>query len=64
MVRVRGLKLWPVSMSFVLVDEFHFGRVAKEEEGRGNLLAVGVAELSRDGTDNVDIRAATGFLLT
>jgi len=51
-------------MSFVLVDEFHFGRVAKEEEGRGNLLAVGVAELSRDGTDNVDIRAATGFLLT
>ena len=55
--------MWPVSMSFVLVEAFHFGR-AKEEDGRGILFAVGVAEPSLDGTDSVDILAATGFRVT
>jgi hypothetical protein len=53
--------LCPVPMSDVLVEAFHFGRLAKEEDGRGNLLAVGVAEPSRDGTESVDVLAATGF---
>ena len=60
-VRLRGLKLWPVSMSPVFVEPFHFGLWAKEEDGRDIRFPVGVAEPSLDGTESVDIRAATGF---
>jgi len=37
-VRLRGLKLWPVSIPEVLVDPFHLGRWAKVDPGRSILL--------------------------
>lgn len=60
-VNVKGLKLWPVSTSDVLVDAFHFGRLDSEEGDREVRFPVGVADPSLEGTDRVDIRAATGF---
>jgi hypothetical protein len=50
-------------MLVVFVEAFHFGRVANDDDGRGMLFAVGVAEPSLGGTERVDI-LATGFRVT
>jgi hypothetical protein len=66
-VRVSGLKLWPVSISAVLVDVFQRGRLLATEFGRGMpRFPVGVAdpEPSRDGVPMVDILCDRGFLVT
>lgn len=37
-MRLRGLKLCPVSIPLVFVDPFHFGRLGRVELGRCSLL--------------------------
>ena len=48
-MRLSGLKLWPIMVSFVLTLEFHRGRPSRddvddESAGLGILFCVGVAE--------------------
>jgi hypothetical protein len=61
LVRLIGLKLWPVSTSEAFVELFHFGRVSVEV-GRGMRFPTGVAEPSRVGMmPRVDMREASGL---
>lgn len=61
MVRVRGLKLWPVSTSDVFVEEFHFGLLPITDCGRCKRLPVGVVEPSLLGVERAETRGVRGF---
>jgi hypothetical protein len=67
-VKVKGLKLCPVSLSRSLAELFHRGRLsARFDTDRGIRLPIGVADVLRggvdatEGLDRFEIRDPNGF---